>query len=245
MAPFIHWWKTDDAGWMAQRKEDWKVLRKLFYSDASLSEQREYKNYFLTGEVLGYFPESTQFFLTPIQSKEDAYAFYWSNNFSDSIRSRLTGFPISRSDFHAHVFPWYRPQINYFIAGILTNKYKKVMERTSPNHIKAVSPSPTFWCLCYMFGANMVLTQEDVGERGVIENYIGHMDCVEYFISILNYSDRKDKELKKDYHLFIKNIEEARDNDSLPEYPRQFAQDLYARLEDIKQSWESEPDMDA
>jgi len=236
IAPFQHLWKTEDKVWMQQRRDDWGYIEEYYTNKgAPKSEIKQYRNYFLKGQLEGYIPNVVLYFCTPVSNADEARELFQSELWLLRERGDLATGYIFRATEIGQGLPWLRRYIQYFVEGVLGNEYRYI-EEPEAGMMHAVSPHPQSWGKKFIYNSVRLLS----GEIG----YHGCVEAVDYFVTALVYSDDTFHRRPKKFKQMISLIDEVLADENASEAARELAAKLNARRQEIINNWELHAHLD-
>ncbi|MBK8187888.1 MAG: hypothetical protein IPK77_11975 [Cellvibrio sp.] len=224
-------WKLDDEDWVAQRKKDYTTLiGSAPLNDYPAREKKIIKFYFLQGKIDSYYPPDLLLFLTPYTNKDQAKEVFYSGIFDLSGMQRTMTQYLGTATEFVDVVPWVRDHIKNFVNGVLGDTYQEITWKfEGSGNINVISPEPGFWCRGYIRSCINLF----VG--GV--KFHGHVECLDYFVSILKHSDKPNFRNTENLHKMLTSAESAKDNPSLSLEVQDFARKVCLRRQEIINAW--------
>lgn len=229
LAELAHLWKLDNPVWVAQRERDWQFLSENIYAEIPKGERKLKELYFKFGKMDAYISERAFFFLTPYETVEQVQQLFNSQLLDSGGRQFvLTGY--------IYLYPqnepthWYESHMRLVINSLLGDQYRIIKEQVSAKHTKIISPDPTFWSWMFVLKVIKAISAH--------KEWIPFYECINYFVSILPFAIKEDREniqLTKLLTLVGEKLAAGQLNGRA----LTFAQELKTREQEILLAWDT------
>jgi len=114
---FSFLWKTENEDWLLQRKSDWRTLQNSVFTGHELEDIKRYMTYFLYGTRDAYIHASIIYLLTPLDNKNQADDFFFSDVLTDADRYQIVtgGYGVDIDLVDSESLPFVRKYIKSFV----------------------------------------------------------------------------------------------------------------------------------